>query len=896
MKRLALLFACALLALAAPARAQDLGGPGDGGVYTTTLQNGLKIVVVEDPAAPVVQTAVWYRFGSLYETKGKTGLAHALEHMLFRGTTDLSAGGLDDIVARLGAQINGETSYDYTQFYFLMPADKVDVGLQIEADRMQHALVAQSGWNIERGAVLSELQGDEGSPFFNLMLLVRAAAFPGQPEGRAPIGYISDVEHATAADIKKYYNEWYAPNNATLVVAGDVQHDRIFADAQRYFGAIARKTLPANRPPVHPRPIDHTVSVTSNLPFPFAILDLAYAVPGDKEPGEPAISTLTALISNQLSPFYQALVQSNIALAIDANEDTQLHGGLMNVFIVLNPGHTPKEAQDVFQATMDKALQDGFSPELVQAAKQLTIADRLYDADSIDGLGDLAGYTYGIVGERISDEDARLAALNGSALLDTARTYLARPTVVGHIDPNAAPPRSNSQKSNAVMSDDFSRRVPSGPIVEPAALAAAARTPTTARSPLDPVKFTLPNGITVLVQQKTDRQTFVLRGSIASSAAFVPSGKEGIAQLASTLADYGSANEPFEARRTAIDLMGASASNGQSFSARGLASDFPKIVAILADGEEHPTFAEPWFSLERNQLANSIRSEATISGVMIDRAYAGLLSAPGDPALRQPSELSVGSITQADLLAYAQQFWRPDLTTIAVVGDLSPDQVRATLQQAFGSWTNDGPTPDVKAMPFPPAHAGHDYVGTAANEVYIRLGQTAVSRSNPDYDAFLVLNQVLGANGYFQSRLWQELRQKRGLVYSVGSTVDAGRDRGDLKIEIDAAPNRVSEAVDFVRSELRTLQTQPITQTELDEAKLRLVSDALLEESSASGQVDQLLDIGINDLPLDYYRTLNERFARITPADVERVAKEYLRPDRLIEIYSGPPGPWSQTF
>ena len=119
-------------------------------LYTTTLRNGLNVVVVEDRVAPVVQTSVWYGFGSLDETPGKTGLAHALEHMIFRGTPEISAGGLDDITARLGAQMNGETSYDYTQFYFEMPADKLDVALFIEADRMQHAALRAADWAIER--------------------------------------------------------------------------------------------------------------------------------------------------------------------------------------------------------------------------------------------------------------------------------------------------------------------------------------------------------------------------------------------------------------------------------------------------------------------------------------------------------------------------------------------------------------------------------------------------------------------------------------------------------------------------------------------------------------------------------------------------------------------------
>ena len=892
MKQLAILIACALFILAGSSvRAQQTGGPGDAGIFTTTLKNGLRVVVVEDHAAPVVQTAVWYHFGSLDETKGKTGLAHATEHMMFRGTTDMSAGGLDDIVARLGAQMNGQTSYDYTEFYFMMPADKVNVALQIEADRMQHAAMRQADWNIERGAVLNELEGDDGSPFFNLLAKVRAAAYPGEPNGRTPTGYITDVEHATAADIAKYYHEWYAPNNATLVVAGDVDHATIFARAQSYFGAIPRKTLPPHLE-VHPTPVAHTVTVTSDLPFPFGIVDLAYAVPGDTEPGEPAISTLAALIEDQLSPFYAALVQSNVAIALESNEDTQLKGGLLHVYIVLNPGHTADEAERIFEDTMAQTLAKGFSPDLVEAAKRLTIAERLYAADSVDGLADLAGYTYGIVGERISDEDNRLAALDGASLLAVAKQYLSSPTVIGRLDPNTQPQRANSQKTNATITDDFSKRVPNGPIIEPAALREEVRTPTTARSTLDPTSFTLSNGIRVLVQPKSDRSTFVLAGNIASSAAFTPPGKEGIGELASTLADYGSEQYPFAQRRKDIDLMGAVVQNGQNFNARGLASDFSKIVAILADGEMHPTFAEPWFSLEREQLANSLQSSASISGVMIDRAYLRLLAAPNDPSLRNESQLSVSGLTQADLLQYTRTYWRPDLTTIAVVGDVTPDQVRSVLESAFGVWTATGPKPDAHAMAFPAAHPGHEYIGTDANQVYVRIGQPAVGRNNPDYDTFLVLNQILGASGAFESRLWQELRQKRGLVYGVASSIEAGPDRGDFRIEMNASPGRVVEAVSFVRTELQKLQTQPVTKTELDDAKLRLVSDALLDEASADGQVQQLLDIGTNDLPLNYYRTLNERFASITAADVERVAKKYLDPSQLVEIYAGPAGPW----
>lgn len=869
-----------------------IGGPGDGGIFQTTLANGLHVVVVEDHAAPVVQVGTWYHFGSLDETPGKTGLAHATEHMMYRGTPNISAGGLDDIVARLGAQMNGQTSYDYTQFYFVMPADKLDVGMYIEADRMQNASMRQADWAVEGGAVMNELLGDEGSPFYNLLSRVRAAAYPGEPVGRTPIGLKSDVQRATAADIAKYYHEWYAPNNATLVISGDVDHDVVFAKAKRYFGAIPSKTLP-KRNETSPTPSNKTTEVESNLPFPFEMVDLAYAVPGDTEPGEPAISTLVSLINNQLSPFYQALVQTNVALAVQAEQDTQLKGGLMNVFIVLNPGHSASEAQSIFQSTMDNLLNDGFSPQLVQTAKRLTIAERLYNGDSVTGMGDLAGYTYGLVNEKIEDEDHRLSALDEKSILAIASTFLKKPTVVGHLR-TRTDAMSGSQKSDATITDDFSKRVPNGPIVEPDWVRAAVQKPTTSRSKLAPVEFTLSNGIKVAVSEKHDRSTFTLRGQIDASSSFIAPGKEGIARLAATLAGFGSDNYPFAQRRMAIDSMGAVVTNGGNFGARGTSADFEAIVKILADGEMHPSFSDPWLSVERGQLANSLQSEDRISGVMVDRAYYGLLSEPNDPSLRYATSSSVGRLTHDDLIAFTKHYWRPDLTTIAVVGDVTPSQVKTALEAAFGSWTTTGAVPKASEEHYRSPQSGHDYVGTSATQVYVRIGQAAVGRTNPDYTTMLVINQILGAAGSFESRLWQEMRQKRGLVYSVNSSVVASRERGDFRIELNASPNRVPEAVRFVRDELRRLQNQPVTATELGEAKLRLVGDALLDEASADGQVQQVLDIASNGLPIDYYGTMNDRLAAITPADVQRVAKRYLNPDKLIEIFAGPSGPWDR--
>ncbi|PZR57825.1 MAG: hypothetical protein DLM50_05190 [Candidatus Meridianibacter frigidus] len=872
-----------------PARGQDVPALP---VRSTTLSNGLRVVVVEDHAAPVVQTGVWYRFGSLYEQPGKTGLAHALEHMMFRGTPNISASGLDDIVAHVGAQMNAETNYDYTHFYFVMPSDKVSIALAIEADRMRNAQIAQSEWRVERGAVLSELDGDASSPFFSLLSSVRAAAYPDSPAGLTSLGKRNDVVGATANDIRKYYEQWYAPNNAILVVAGDAAPAAVFAIARKMFGSIPPKVLPkydSGRPAAA-----HGKTAESDFPFPFEVVDMAYAIPGDAERGEPEMSALAALIANQRGPFYRALVETNVALAVMANADTQLRGGIMHVFIVLNRARDAGEAQAIFQNTMDQLLHNGIDPELVSTARHATIAERALGSDSISGVEYLVGYTYGIVRERVEDEDQRLQAITPQSMLSVAREFLSAPTVVGHLRPSDKPPTGSSQKSTSNATDDFSARVPSGKIVVPPVIASQMRVPTGAHGKLLPQIFHLSNGMTLAVQQRTDRPTITMRGSISAAAAFEPAGKAGIARLASDLANFGSAQFAFDAQHKTIDDLGGQVTLGQSFEAHIFSRDLERALALLADGEAHPTFPERYFAQERDQLAGSIGQEQNISGQAVQRAYLQLLLNANDPALRFPSEQTVKSISRADLLAYVQNYWRPDLTTLALVGDVTPERARAAVEAAFDGWRSPGATPPAHEPDLPAAHAAHAYVGTDAGEVFIQIGQPVLARSNPDYNALLLLNEILAGSGAFESRLLNEMRQKRGLVYSVSGKIDSDRDRGDMTIVLSAAPAKVESAVRFVRSQLRELQRHEVTQTELVDAKARASSDALLAEESQAGEARQLLDLVRNNLPSNYFATLADRNARITPADLLRVAKTYLRPDALIEIYAGPPGPWSE--
>ena len=310
-----------------------------------TLANGLRVVVVEDPSAPVVQTGMWYRFGSLYETPGKTGLAHALEHMNFRGTQALSSAGLTDLVARLGIQDNADTSNDYTHFYFVLPADQLDLALHIEADRMHDLLLSQADWNLEKGAVLTEIDTDFSNPTSKLYYNVRRAAFPAFELRADRLGANAPTSSARPR-----------PTCATIIKNG-VRAEQRVADRNRRRRPCGRrlrdgaKVLPVRSPArccprIDPAPRRRR-RATSTSPSPPTTRTASSCsrirCPAISIPPRLHRTFLPSVINNQRSPFFKALVESNITLGYNAFTDTQLRGGLFYVQLVVAPDSTPQK-------------------------------------------------------------------------------------------------------------------------------------------------------------------------------------------------------------------------------------------------------------------------------------------------------------------------------------------------------------------------------------------------------------------------------------------------------------------------------------------------------------------------------------------------------------------------
>jgi zinc protease len=883
--------ALALLGSAVPPLSAS-AQPGPTATQERTLANGLRVVVIEDHAAPVAQVHIWYRFGALDETPGKTGLAHALEHMMFRGTGDVSSAGIDDMTARLGAEVNAETENEMTHFYFVVPSDRVETIVHFEADRMRGLKLDPADWNLERGAVLEEYAEKHSDPVSSFVFDVNQRVYPGSRLGGTSLGEKADIEHATVADLRRYYDAWYRPNNATLVVSGDVHAADVFDEAQRWFGPLAKSPLPARRQ--YALKPTSGVHWTKNSDYPYTMVDEAYAAPGNAKPFEhDQVRNDVALgaIFNDRGPFRRALVDTGLALAYEPMPMEDRRASVIHVLLIVAPGHTAAEVRAAYEKTMARVLAAGLDPELFAASKRSQLASMTYARDSIVGVGTAIGANMVFPGDTPPTQFYGLyGAITRDEATAVARKVYGKASVVAILEPTAFDPAKAKAPAAVTSSvtDDFGARVPNGPLQQPEWMRAALAKPLALRSAVDPVLTTLPNGMRLLVQRVATNPTVFINGVVRTSPAFDPVGKEGVGELTSALMQWGSAKYGYDAQRKLADDRAADLQFGLAFAAHGRSADFGALLDALADDVRHPLLPADKLALIRSQLSAYAGKQALQAGFHAQRIFDAALYPAGDPVLRVPSSASFDRLTIDDVNAYRTQYVRPDLVTLVVVGDVDPAEVARQVSARFGDWTATGPPPEAAHLPAIPLPAPRTaLVETATQEISVELGAPAAARTSPDYDALALANAIYGG-GSLDTRLFREVRERRGLVYTAASSLSADRDRGTFTVSFSAVPSKIDAAESLVRSELKRMQDEDVTPDELARAKTRVVATQLNAEQATSTIAADLLRISLDELSPSYYSTLAQRYANLTAADVRRAAQTYFHPDNLVGVRIGP--------
>lgn len=418
-------------------------------IHKHTLANGLTVILKESRRAPVTTFWVWYRVGSRDEVPGITGIAHWVEHMLFKGSAAFPKGEIDTQIARNGGVMNGFTWLDFTTFFETLPSDRIDLGLQIEADRMVSSLFDPQEIEPERTVIISERQGAENSPTFLLGEEVVGAAFRVHPYHHDTIGALCDLETIGRDDLWRHYQTYYGPNNAVAVVVGDFGLEEMLARVERWFGSIPARSEPraVNRPEP-PQRGERRVSLEG--PGSTAYLQVAYHAPAATDPDFFPMLVATSILTgasgmnlfdpgppNRSSRLYKTLVETGLAAGVSGSLPAMLDPFLYDVTVTVRTGRTVGEVEAALDAEIDRIAREPISGQELRAAVKQAQAQFAYSSESVTNQGFWLGYSSVVADtgwfESFLD---RLSAVTVDDVARVAKAYLARRNrIVGHYIP-----------------------------------------------------------------------------------------------------------------------------------------------------------------------------------------------------------------------------------------------------------------------------------------------------------------------------------------------------------------------------------------------------------------------------------------------------------------------------
>lgn len=877
------------------------------------LENGLKVIFHVDRSDPVVAVSLTAHVGSAREKAGRTGFAHLFEHLLFLESENLGKGGLDAMSARIGGSgANGSTSRDVTNYYQTVPKDALEKMLWAEADKL--------GWFIntvtepvlakEKQVVKNEKrQSYDNRPYGHTQYVIDRNLYPtGHPYNWQVIGSLEDLQQATLDDVKEFFRRWYVPNNMVLVVAGDFDTAQARAMVEKYFVEIPTGQA-IERAAKQPAVLKENVRRYHEDNFAREpALTLAWPSVERYHPDSYPLAVLTEYLSDgKRAPLYRVLVEDRQLTADVAmgGYESEL-AGQIQLQVQAFSGRDLDEVYAGIEQAFALFEKEGITEEDLQRIKAGQEVAFYNSLSSVLGKGfQLAQYeVYADNPGYVTEDIQRLLAVTAEDVQRVYKQYIkGRPHVAASIVPRGQAAQALADSSRAEIVEE---QIVNGAEEQFDVSAAAEyeKTPSSFDRAIEPA-FGAPaetavpavwrdkfgSGMAVYGIESGEVPTVNFSLVVDGGQLHERLDKTGVANLTAMLMERGTAKRTAEELETEIQKLGAgiSVSAGQEsfrFDVTTLARNFDPVFALLQEMLLEPRWDARELELAKKSVTSQIKRAAAEPNAIAGQTFARLLH--GKDSIRAYSGLgteeSVAAITMDDLKAYYRDYLSPSVARVHVVGDIAQADFRKALDTLARQWP--AKTVTIPSANSEPAKPGIYFVDVPdAKQSVLRIGRPAMSALSEDYYPAVFTNYILGGGG-FASRLTQQLRERKGYTYGIGSSVYGDKTEGQFAIGTGVRANVTAESVRLIRDILKDY-APTYTEQDLETSRSYLTRSNARAFETAGAKLGLLENMSRYGWPADYVREREGIARAMTVKDVHKIADNYMQPDSMIWVVVG---------
>jgi len=868
------------------------------GIAEFKLDNGMKVLLFHDESKPTVTVNITYFVGSRHEGYGEAGMAHLLEHMLFKGTPTHED--IPQLLKDRGAQLNGTTWLDRTNYYETLPAsaENLEFALQLEADRMINSKVAAEDLQSEFSVVRNEFERGENSPVRVLWQRMVSAAFLWHNYGNSTIGNRADIERVPIDNLKNFYRRYYQPDNAMLVVAGKFDPKQALELIDKHFGSLPRPERKLDKTYTQEPAQDGERFVTLRRVGEIAAVGTVYHVPSGPHPDYPAIAVLDSMLTAQpAGRLYKALVETKKASFVYGLSFALHDPGIQMLIAEVNKENDPRLVLESMIDVVEGVGESEIKEEDVQRAKQELLKSwELSASDSKRIAIELSEWAAQGDWRLYFLHRDRLEKVNVEQVQQAAKKYFRRNNrTAGLYLPEKESDRVSVPETPnlAEMIGDYKGRK---------AMAAGEAfdvSPENVESRTN--RLEINDGLKVaLLPKKSRGESVVLRLTLRYGDVKSLHGKTTLCEFLPPMMTRGT--EKFsrqelkdELDRNFAQLSGSGNAGSATFSLKTKRKNLPKAIELLGQVLRHPTLPESELEVIRNQQI-SIMEESLVEPQVLAQRTAQRKISPyekGHP-LYQPTLEEEIEFVKAANREQLEQLYADFLSgahgELTIVGDFDPDTTMASLKPVLGGWTTDQPYERLRKTADIELKASTEDINTPdkASAMYFAATVFPLRDESPEYPALLVGNHILGG-GALANRLGNRVRQKDGLSYGIrsGLSVSSLDDRTVFYIYAISNPGNMDKVKAAIREELDLLRKDGVTDDELKAAKNGWLQSREVSRGSESSLASMLAGTSFTNRTMGFHSGLETKVRSVTAEQVLETVRKYLDPERIVIVAAG---------